>query len=78
MPDTVNGLLKSKLPVHGHEYDVCQNGCKLFKMNDDSDDSCEFCKKGRYSADEKKKGPNNENHIHWRSPGGYVVQPKDS
>ena len=26
----------------------------------------------------KKKGPNNENHIHWRSPGGYVVQPKDS
>ena len=55
MPDTVNGLLKSKLPVHGHEYDVCQNGCKLFKMNDDSDDSCKFCKKGRYSADEKKK-----------------------
>ncbi|OAD66599.1 C2H2-type zinc finger transcription factor [Phycomyces blakesleeanus NRRL 1555(-)] len=47
---TVDALLKSKLSVKGHEYDVCSSGCRLYGINDDQE-SCVDCGKPRYKTD---------------------------
>ena len=48
MPDAVKNLLYKTSPIVGHQYDICRNGCKLFKHGDNDDDKCTFCKQGRY------------------------------
>jgi hypothetical protein len=45
--DVVDTMLQKKTSVEGHEYDVCEKGCKLFGVNDE-DASCEHCASDRF------------------------------
>ncbi|CAO3698411.1 unnamed protein product [Rhizopus microsporus] len=51
-PDTVDGLMRNTLPIHGHTYDICKNGCKMFKLNDENDDTCNYCGEDQYKPEE--------------------------
>ena len=70
MPDAVKNLLYKTSPIVGHQYDICRNGCKLFKHGDKDDDKCTFCKQGRY-MDAAKTVPVEEMKI--ISVGDYLA-----
>lgn len=53
-PDAVDRLLKSNLPIKGHEYDICKNGCKMFKVNDRDDSICNYCGEQRFESGDEQ------------------------
>lgn len=44
--------MRSTLPIKGHDYDICKNGCKMFKVDNVDDKICEYCSENRYENDD--------------------------
>ncbi|KAG2200802.1 hypothetical protein INT47_001333, partial [Mucor saturninus] len=56
--EVADDLVKAKSSVHGYEYDVCPNGCRLYGL-DDEEDQCIDCDKNPFkTSTELIKVPN--------------------
>lgn len=45
--EPVDNLLKSKTMIKAHNYDICENSCKLYSP-DDTETTCPYCGTHRY------------------------------
>lgn len=51
-PDAVDRLMKNTLPIQGHTYNICKNGCKIFKVDDENDDTCDHYGENRHESED--------------------------